>query len=221
MDACWQVTSFVDISVAPTVDTADVSVRWLSVTVVGAAAAAASGCVSTSVSPNTDPESLAVTASTGVLDGATPSDGGATGTWTSPSAWLAPCRYGVNGQPDHRSTPRATNPAVTQTTISTTICRPGDTKTVRPPFSVTAPQKRAAMTACGVGRDPSSACEFDHLTLLEVGGSPGSPHNLFPRQLNGPTGTHIKDNLENKVHQLVCDAPSRHRKHRPRSQATG
>lgn len=199
---------FVDRNVAATVDTAGMSGRGLSMMVVGVVVAAAvSGCAATSGSSYTDTESPPVTASTGAPDGMTTSDRASPGTWTSPSEWraLAPCRYAGNGQPDHGCTPGATNPAVTQATITTTICRPGYTKTVRPPWSVTAPQKRAAMTAYGVGSDPSSDYEFDHLIPLEVGGSPDSPHNLFPQQLNGANGAHIKDKLENKVHQLVCN----------------
>jgi hypothetical protein len=46
------------------------------------------------------------------------------------------------GLPNPALTPGATNPDVTQDTISTTICVPGWTKTVRPPISYTNPLKR-------------------------------------------------------------------------------
>ncbi|MCZ4102132.1 hypothetical protein C8250_041875 [Streptomyces sp. So13.3] len=41
----------------------------------------------------------------------------------------------------------ATNPAVTQATLKTTICMPGYTATIRPPSSITAKEKAASILA--------------------------------------------------------------------------
>lgn len=44
--------------------------------------------------------------------------------------------------------------------------------------------------------------EEDHLISLELGGSPIDPHNLWPEPGNTPNP---KDNVENFLHQAVCD----------------
>jgi hypothetical protein len=38
----------------------------------------------------------------------------------------------------------------------------------------------------------------------ELGGS-NDPANLFPERLNAHPGYRVKDKLENKLHDLVCD----------------
>jgi hypothetical protein len=79
------------------------------------------------------------------------------------------------------TSPGATNPAVTQADITSTICVRGWTTTVRPPVSYTNSLK------------------------LEVGGNPQDPHNLWPELWDGPRGAHAKDVIENRVHGDVCD----------------
>src|SRR5207244_11336910 len=56
---------------------------------------------------------------------------------------------GTFTRPDPRCTPGAIDPAVRQSNIASTICRRGYTRTVRPPESVTAVEKRASMRAYG------------------------------------------------------------------------
>ena len=69
-------------------------------------------------------------------------------------AVTASCHFGAGGAlPDHHCTPGALNPAVTQATIQKTICVHGWTKTIRPPESVTAPEKLASMARYGVSAD--------------------------------------------------------------------
>jgi hypothetical protein len=113
--------------------------------------------------------------------------------------------------PDRRCTPGATNRAVRQATIGRTICVPGWTSSVRPPESVTEPQKRLAIAAYGHydGSTPSRY-EFDHLIPLSLGGAVDSPRNLWPE----PDYAHVspgsydlnpKDRLEYKLYRLVCD----------------
>jgi hypothetical protein len=119
----------------------------------------------------------------------------------------SPCSYGLfQGQaalPDPTCTTGATNPAVTQATIDSTICRSGYSSSVRPPESVTYPEKRASMAAYGRSNSTSSY-EYDHLVSLEIGGAPNAAGNLWPEPLAGPYGARVKDVLENKLHDLVC-----------------
>lgn len=46
--------------------------------------------------------------------------------------------------------------------------------------------------------------EEDHDVPLEVGGNPSDPRNLWPEPLHGPWNAHMKDRLENRMHELVC-----------------
>src|SRR5438128_5046594 len=69
---------------------------------------------------------------------------------------------GLYSRPDRHCTPGTVNPAVTQATISATICRSGWTSTVRPPVSITEPEKLASMASYG-SRGSASAYEYDHL----------------------------------------------------------
>src|SRR5438132_9110624 len=74
----------------------------------------------------------------------------------------------VNGPLQDRScTPGATNPAVTQANIKSTICVQGYTKTIRPPVSYTNPLKFRLMASYGQN-GPPSAYELDHLISLEL-----------------------------------------------------
>ena len=91
------------------------------------------------------------------------------------------CHYRVAANratlPDPACTPGAVNPKVTQDTLSTTICRAGYTKSIRPPKRITEAEKRANAAAYGYTGSLSSV-EFDHLVPLEVGGDPNDPRNV-------------------------------------------
>jgi hypothetical protein len=108
--------------------------------------------------------------------------------------------------PDPRCTPGALNPAVTQQTIGSTICVSGWTSTVRPPESVTEPEKLADMRSYGLTPRPS-AYEYDHLVPLELGGAVNDPRNLWPEpDYAGGRGFYLnpKDHLERALNRLVC-----------------
>jgi hypothetical protein len=45
--------------------------------------------------------------------------------------------------------------------------------------------------------------EIDHIVSLELGGS-NDPADLFPEPGSGAAKYHVKDTLENKLHDLVC-----------------
>jgi hypothetical protein len=110
------------------------------------------------------------------------------------------CAYQDAGQlPDPSCTPGSIDPAVTQADIRSTICRPGYTKTVRPPESQTEAFKfDVAYPAYGVPR--AEKTELDHLVSLELGGS-NDATNLWPES---PPTPNPKDAVEDALHAAVC-----------------
>ena len=114
------------------------------------------------------------------------------------------------GEPDPAMTPGTTNPAVTQATIGSTICVSGWTTTIRPPSSYTTALKRTQIVAYGYTDTNLADYEEDHLISLEIGGAPKDPANLWPEPYmvslpdGTPVGARVKDQLENRLHALVC-----------------
>lgn len=149
----------------------------------------------------------------GVVGAATtPSRGGAPLLVTLQAT--APCTYRDGGAlPDAKCTPGAINHAVTQKTIGKTICVPGWTSTVRPPVTVTEPEKRVALRQYGYAFGTSLAgYEYDHLIPLELGGATNDLRNLFPEphhvKVGGvDLGSFSKDVFENLLHREVCSKP--------------
>jgi len=111
------------------------------------------------------------------------------------------CAYRDRSQlPDPRCTPGSIDPAVSRTTIRSTICRSGWTKTVRPPEAQTQRFKYdVAYPAYGTPR--SERTELDHLVPLELGGS-NDATNLWPEY---PPNPNPKDKVENALNHAVCD----------------
>ena len=105
--------------------------------------------------------------------------------------------------PDPKCTPGTIDSSVTQDNIYSTICVSGYTKTVRPPVSITEPQKFESMKAYGVTDSPSNY-EFDHLIPLEIGGAPDDMKNLWPESHHTTPNSYDKDTLENYLHKQVC-----------------
>lgn len=105
--------------------------------------------------------------------------------------------------PDTVCTPGASDPRVTQNNIYSTICVSGYAKTVRPPVSITEPQKLVSMKAYGFSDSPSNY-EFDHLIPLEIGGAPDDIKNLWPESYHTTPNSYNKDELENYLHKQVC-----------------
>src|SRR5450759_149425 len=114
------------------------------------------------------------------------------------------------GEPDSAMTPGATNPAVTQATIGSTICVSGWTSTIRPPSSYTTALKRTQIVAYRYTDTSLADYEEDHLISLEIGGAPRDPANLWPEPYTislpdgTPVGARVKDQLENRLKSLVC-----------------
>ena len=120
--------------------------------------------------------------------------------------------------PRRELTPGAINPAVTEANIHATICRPGWTRTVRPPEEYTERLKRRQIREYRDRDRRLRDYEEDHLIPLELGGSPTSPRNLWPEPhfVEGGWGSYRKDRLENRLRWLVCHgqlrlATARHR----------
>ena len=113
---------------------------------------------------------------------------------------------GIYSEPDRRCTPGALNPAVTQSTIGSTICKSGWTSTVRPSESITGREKLASIEAYGY-RESASAYEYDHQVALELGGAVNDPRNLWPEpDYPVRSGFYLnpKDHLERALNRLVC-----------------
>ncbi len=103
----------------------------------------------------------------------------------------------AGGGADPSLTPGATNPAVTQATIATTICRVGYTKTIR---NVSNATKRQVYVEYRVAQAPKRLYVIDHLVPLEVGGA-NTITNLWPEL---KADAKRKDVVEGELHARVC-----------------
>lgn len=113
--------------------------------------------------------------------------------------------------PDRKATPGAVNHHVTQANIQSTICRSGYSASVRPPSSYTTALKVKQLHAGYTydGDRSTSDYEEDHLISLELGGSPTSIKNLWPEPYAATGNAYVKDQIENKLHDLVCNGELR------------
>jgi 5-methylcytosine-specific restriction endonuclease McrA len=108
------------------------------------------------------------------------------------------------GLPDPACSPGAVDPRVTQANIVTTICARGYSTSVRPAETVTEQIKREQMAAYGVRGQRLGDSELDHLISLELGGASQEVANLWPEPWNGEANAHMKDPVENYLHDQVC-----------------
>jgi hypothetical protein len=119
------------------------------------------------------------------------------------------CHYafvGTDPLPDAHCTPGALNPQVSQATLTSTICRSGYASSIRPPESITEPEKQGSALAYGYSGAFSTG-EYDHLVPLELGGDPNDPTNLWVEPNDNPSATttaNSKEVLEDRLHSLVC-----------------
>jgi hypothetical protein len=97
------------------------------------------------------------------------------------------------------------NPKLTPGAVLTTskeeICEKGHAGKVR---HVTQSEKEAVYKAYGILSHKPGEYEIDHLISLEIGGS-NDPKNLWPEPYHGEGNAHLKDALENKLHQMICE----------------
>jgi hypothetical protein len=80
------------------------------------------------------------------------------------------------------------------------MCRPGYTKSIRPPKDITEAEKRSNSAAYGYSSRLSDA-EFDHLVPLSLGGEPNDARNLW---VEPGASSNPKDDIEIRLAQLVC-----------------
>lgn len=105
-------------------------------------------------------------------------------------------------------TPGALNPNVTQSNISTTVCKAGWTATIRPTVTFTNKLKDEQLKTTyksyvAIWGPSASAYEEDHLISLQLGGAPSDPKNLWPEPYAG-IGARKKDVTETALKRLVC-----------------
>jgi hypothetical protein len=67
---------------------------------------------------------------------------------------------------------------------------------------VTEPLKFERMRAYGVTA-PAKTIALDHIIAISLGGAT-STANLWPQSWDGDAGAHKKDELEDRLHALVC-----------------
>ncbi|GHH25756.1 hypothetical protein GCM10008023_39510 [Sphingomonas glacialis] len=100
-------------------------------------------------------------------------------------------------------TPGATDPAITQSNIDETICRPGYARSARPAYAVTGPLKRRMMDAQHPG-EPIADYELDHLIPISIGGAPLDPRDLWLQPRHGQANAGDKNVLAYVLWRLVC-----------------
>ena len=106
------------------------------------------------------------------------------------------CFRGV--EPDRRCSPGAYESRLTKAVICSSSFR---TSTIR-----NVPQSEKFQVESAYGMRPGYygyTIEIDHIVPLELGGS-NAIANLFPEPGSGRANYHLKDALENKLHDLVC-----------------
>jgi hypothetical protein len=119
----------------------------------------------------------------------------------TPASTVITHRTGASSLYPPPQTPGAIDPNVTQDNIDSTICRPGYTRTVRPPESYTHAIKRDRMQQYALP-GMLSDYELDHMVPLELGGCPDCEANLW---MEPWPDAHEKDRVENYLHREVCE----------------
>ena len=120
------------------------------------------------------------------------------------AAFLLPVLLGIAGA-YNLNAPVLPDPAKTPGDVLTSdpnvICKAGYSKTVR---NVPQQVKEQVYRNYGIYSRQSGEYEIDHLISLELGGS-NSIRNLWPQSYQTqPLNAHIKDQIENKLHELAC-----------------
>lgn len=103
--------------------------------------------------------------------------------------------------PDPTLTPGAINDELTKAEICDPHWR---TKTERPDVDYTDKVKVEQLKARHYPSLNKKLYEEDHLIPLEIGGNSTDLRNLWPQAWKGKCGAHVKDRLENRMHELVC-----------------
>jgi hypothetical protein len=110
-------------------------------------------------------------------------------------------RCALGSRPDARCSPGAYYSGLTTAVICSASFRTSSVRNV--------PDSEKHAVEVGYGLAPKgygSSLETDHIVSLELGGS-NDIANLFPEQAafaNHSPGFHVKDALENRIHDMVC-----------------
>jgi hypothetical protein len=141
--------------------------------------------------------------------------GGQAGAPSQPSATARPA---LSGQPRTTSTAGSGGGVAYDPSLAKYLpdpgMTPGDTLDVTPQdFCVSGYSSKVrdvpdsvkiqAYQEYGITSHQPGAYEVDHLISLELGGS-NSIRNLWPQSYTGTWNAHMKDDLENKLHDLIC-----------------
>jgi hypothetical protein len=105
--------------------------------------------------------------------------------------------------PRRELTPGAIDPRVTQHNLGNTICRPGYSAAVRPPFAYSNAMKHRLMRAYDATGSIHDY-ELDHLIPLELGGCAQCEANLWPQSRKLFPGAREKNEVEDYLHHQVC-----------------
>jgi hypothetical protein len=136
------------------------------------------------------------TSSSGTTQGSAPPVAVGRTVLLAPRTRTSGCHRGA--EPDRRCSPGAYYTRLTRTVICASGFRTGSIRNV-PQQEKFAVEREYAMRAAYYGR----TIEIDHIVSLELGGS-NSIANLFPEPGSGPADYHVKDQLENRLHDMVC-----------------
>lgn len=120
---------------------------------------------------------------------------------TGPTSSLPPVRPPEESRPGLMPDPKLTPGDVIDGITKEDVCVPGYTKKVR---NVPKRVKDQVYEAYGRERQEGVCCEVDHLISLELGGS-NDPKNLWPEPYQPRPGAYEKDQVENHLHQQVCN----------------
>ena len=117
----------------------------------------------------------------------------------SPQTKTGGCKLGAN--PDRRCSPGAYYSKLTKAVLCSSTFHTGDVRNV--PDS----EKHQVEVEYGLAPKPyDGTLEIDHIVSLELGGS-NDIANLYPEEATlpgGAPGYHVKDKLENKIHDMMC-----------------
>lgn len=100
--------------------------------------------------------------------------------------------------PDRQCSPGAYYSGLTRAVLCSSTFRTASIRNV-PDSEKHQVEIEYGMAPKGYGR----TIEIDHIVSLELGGS-NDIANLYPEPGSGPASYHVKDKLENKLHDLVC-----------------
>jgi hypothetical protein len=114
----------------------------------------------------------------------------------APRTRTSGCALGAN--PDRRCSPGAYYSRLTTSVLCSRTFRTSSIRNV-PDSERFAVEREYGLAPGHYG----SALEIDHIVSLELGGS-NDIANLFPEKANAHPGYRVKDRLENRLHDLVC-----------------